>query len=109
VFSQDGEDGIILEILRRVGVKSRRFLEIGVGNGLENNTAFLLYQGWSGMWIEASERNIEQIARTSARHRGGDELKAAHATANIGTCRDLSDDVDLFSIDIDRNVSRVGA
>src|SRR5215210_7193208 len=51
VFSQNGEDGIIGEIFRRIGTRSRRFIEIGVGNGLENNTAFLLAQGWLGGWI----------------------------------------------------------
>jgi hypothetical protein len=111
VYSQDGEDGIILEIFRRIGVRSRRFLEIGVGNGLENNTAFLLCQGWSGMWIDASERNIEQIRRhfRAPLTDGTLRLKAARVTAEnvVALIRDAADDVDLFSIDIDRNTYHV--
>src|ERR1700740_3619408 len=51
VFSQFGEDGIIAEIFRRVGTVNRTFLEIGIGDGLQNNTTFLLFQGWRGFWI----------------------------------------------------------
>jgi hypothetical protein len=52
VYSQADEDGILHEIFRRIGEGKRTFLELGVGNGLENNTLFLLIQGWSGIWIE---------------------------------------------------------
>jgi len=44
VTSQNGEDGIIHEIFRRIGSTDRVFAEIGVGDGNENNTAFLLTQ-----------------------------------------------------------------
>ena len=42
VHSQNEEDGIIQEIFRRIGVTNKKFIEIGVGDGLENNTLFLL-------------------------------------------------------------------
>ena len=55
VYIQDGEDGIIAEIFRRIGgPQSRVFIEIGIENGLQNNTRFLLEQVWSGLWIEGS-------------------------------------------------------
>lgn len=51
-FSQFDEDGITLEILKRIDVGSNpNFLEIGVGNGLENNTLLLATLGWHGIWI----------------------------------------------------------
>ena len=37
--SQNGEDGIIHEIFRRIGTTTKVFAEVGVGNGCENNTA----------------------------------------------------------------------
>ena len=46
VFSQNGEDGIIEEILSRIGVTIGYFVEFGAGNGLQNNTAYLLTKGW---------------------------------------------------------------
>ena len=50
-FSQSDEDGITLEILRRLQINNGQFVEFGVGNGLENNTLVLLAHGWSGGWI----------------------------------------------------------
>jgi len=50
-FSQTDEDGITLEIVKRLGMKDGIFAELGVGNGLENNTLILLASGWRGFWI----------------------------------------------------------
>lgn len=49
-FSQNDEDGILLEICRRTGIDSGVFVELGVGNGLENNSLVLLMNGWQGLW-----------------------------------------------------------
>src|SRR5437016_4741195 len=49
-FSQADEDGITLEIVRRLGITVGTFAELGVGNGLENNTLILLANGWRGFW-----------------------------------------------------------
>src|SRR5476651_691736 len=57
VFSQNQEDGMIAEVFRRIGTTSRRFIEFGVEDGLECNSAFLLLQGWRGAWIEGSAAN----------------------------------------------------
>ena len=59
VYSQSDEDGIIQEIFNRIGTKSKSFLEIGVGDGLENNTLLLLQKGWSGVWIDG-DKNFEK-------------------------------------------------
>jgi hypothetical protein len=51
VFSQNEEDGITFEILRRIGgLHGGTFAEFGVGNGFENNTLALVALGWSGFW-----------------------------------------------------------
>jgi hypothetical protein len=50
-FSQNDEDGILLEILRRIGLDKGVFVELGCGNGLENNTLILLMHGWRGAWL----------------------------------------------------------
>ena len=60
-YSQNDEDGIIQEILHRIGVVNKNFVEIGVGNGLENNTLYLLVQGWHGLWAEANPKYVKQI------------------------------------------------
>src|SRR5579864_3695637 len=61
VYSQNGEDGIIAEVFRRIGVVDRFFIEIGIGNGLENNTRFLLEQGWQGIWLDTNTEQAEQL------------------------------------------------
>lgn len=50
-FSQTDEDGITLEIVKRLGIANGTFVELGVGDGLENNTLILLAMGWRGFWI----------------------------------------------------------
>ena len=51
VYSQNDEDGITFEILRRIGITQGVFAEFGVGNGVENNTLALAAAGWSGIWV----------------------------------------------------------
>lgn len=56
VFSPNGEDGILCELLARVGAEDRHFIETGVGSGIEGSCIFLAeVLGWKGLWIEPSE------------------------------------------------------
>ncbi|OEU66622.1 MAG: hypothetical protein BBJ57_02495 [Desulfobacterales bacterium PC51MH44] len=61
VYSQNGEDGIIEEIFNRIGTRNKFFVEFGVENGLQNNTAYLLTKDWTGCWIEANEAWVKEI------------------------------------------------
>mgnify|MGYP001208652490 CR=1 FL=1 len=54
-FSQNGEDGILSEILHRIGTKTKWFVEIGSGDGRENNTRLLLELDWRGVWIDGDK------------------------------------------------------
>src|SRR5262249_44479602 len=72
VYSQADEDGILEEILKRVDIPRGRFLEIGAGDGLENNTAYLLAKGWEGVWVEADPKRYNPIKA------GLSELIASH-------------------------------
>jgi hypothetical protein len=109
VYSQTDEDGIIAEIFRRIGTEVRAFIEIGAGDGLENNTANLLLQGWQGAWIETNPRRYRVIEE---RHRRA----LADGRLVLGTTRITPDNVkpeiakltgdqkvDLLSLDIDGN------
>jgi hypothetical protein len=55
VYSQNEEDGITFEILRRIGLQTGTFAEFGVGNGTENNTLSLAAAGWRGFWVGAED------------------------------------------------------
>jgi hypothetical protein len=50
-FSQSDEDGLTLEIIRRLEIKDGTYCEYGVGNGAENNTLILAALGWRGFWV----------------------------------------------------------
>jgi hypothetical protein len=65
VYSQNDEDGITFEIVRRIGIANGVFAEFGVGNGVENNTLALAAAGWSGVWIGANDLAFETNPRPS--------------------------------------------
>ena len=109
VFSQNGEDGILREVFRRIGTTDRTFLEFGVGDGQRNNTTFLLTQGWRGWWIEGDERSAAAIRRVFARPLAGSQLALLHwmvTAENIAEAfrrLQVPAEIDLLSLDIDRN------
>jgi hypothetical protein len=62
-FSQTDEDGITLEILRRIGAMGAGgYAEFGVGNGTENNTLILAALGWSGFWVGGEQLAFNHLA-----------------------------------------------
>ena len=109
IYSQNDEDGIIREIFRRIGTTTKTFVEIGAGNGLENNTISLLFEGWKGLWIEASPQHVEKIERClpGTIKRGDLALVQARVTkANVNELLSSfmrKTELDLLSIDIDGN------
>jgi hypothetical protein len=55
-FSQADQDGITLEILKRMGaIDGGSYAEFGVGDGTENNTLILAAMGWKGFWVGAQD------------------------------------------------------
>lgn len=60
VFSQSDEDGITIEILRRIDrLDSGVYAEFGVGDGVENNTLVLAALGWRGFWVGGQDLAIK--------------------------------------------------
>lgn len=108
-YSQNGEDGIIREIFNRIGYTNRNFVEIGASNGKENNTAFLLSQGWSGIWIDGSKKNCVQAKQLFSLLVDEKKLDILQAYVDKDNIEDLlrshrvSSGLDLLSIDIDGN------
>lgn len=108
-FSQYDEDGIIEEIFNRIGTEECRFCEIGVGGiqNLENNTMQLLLKGWKGVWLEASNKNCNEIRDHLKRNPDIKEyLNLIESVVTAKNIKRLSADndistVDLLSIDID--------
>jgi len=113
VFSQNGEDGIISEILRRVGTTDRFFVEIGAGHGLEGNTAYLLRKGWKGIWLEADPRAVRSIHTHFAAELESGQLRLVHSfvtrenAPRLLSGAHVPNELDVLSIDVDRNTSHV--
>jgi len=108
-YSQNDEDGVLAEIFRRIGVRHRSFVEFGCGNGMENNTLYLLSQGWHGLWIDGSQDNAATIQRAYAPLIAQNQLQFScsfitrdNINELIGTAQ-LGPEIDLLSIDLDGN------
>lgn len=108
-YSQFGEDGFLEEIFNRIGISSKYFVEFGVGNGLENNSCFLLVNGWTGLWIEGSTNSCQEIEDSFKRFISDKKLKIQQSFITAENIEDIFKknnvpvDFDLLSIDIDGN------
>lgn len=106
VFSQNGEDGVLQEILHRIGVRGRFFVEIGAHATEANCLVLADILGWSGCFFESDGEHLEHLRR---KYEGIDAVTvvAARVTAdNIDALLDRCDvapDVDVLSIDVDGN------
>lgn len=106
VTSQNGEDGIIAELFRRIGVSNRFFVEFGAADGAQCNTAQLARAGWSGLMLEVDEWKHSELA---ARYRGNSGIRTqqtfvtAENIASIFAGNEVPSEFDLLSIDIDGN------
>jgi hypothetical protein len=107
VFSQNGEDGILEEIFRRIGIETRFFVEFGVESGAQCNCARLaVEEGWRGLFLEADPTDFERLAE---RYRGQEGVRCARAVVTSANIERLLEEngvprsFDLLSIDIDGN------
>ncbi|MEK7137938.1 MAG: hypothetical protein AAB787_00365 [Patescibacteria group bacterium] len=112
VYSKHGGDGILAYIFSKIGVTNRTFVEIGVENGLECNTANLSFNfGWNGLLIDANEDWIRSAQNFYQKKLGNFSTKikmiAEFVTAeNINQLikrGGMQGEIDLLSIDIDSN------
>lgn len=109
VFSQNGEDGLLAEVFKRIGVTNRCFVEFGVGDGLENNTAYLLMNGWTGLWIEIDQHSCHMIETGLQRIIRSKRLIVKNSRVSVENVERLFAEAnvpaqfDLLSIDIDGN------
>ena len=112
VYSKHGGDGILAYIFSKIGVANHTFVEMGVENGRECNTANLsLNFGWKGLMIDANEEWIR-----SAKNFFKERLGSLFDNVKLVTCfitaeninqllvsNGYKGEVDILSIDIDGN------
>ena len=107
VYSQNGEDGILAEIFRRIGTEARYFVEFGVETGAQCNCARLaIEEKWSGLFMEAHPPYYQELAERYRPYPGVHCLQQVITSANIEGLlaeQEVPRDFDLLSIDIDGN------
>jgi hypothetical protein len=112
IYSKYGNDGLLFYLFSLVGAISRTFVEIGVEDGKECNTASLsLDFGWQGAIIDADEVGLEKAGRFY-REKLGDRVSRVKIIRSFVTAENINElmtdngirgEVDLLSIDIDGN------
>ena len=113
VYGQVDEDGLIENIFQRIGEGGRTFVEIGCGNGSENNTHYLALKGWQGVWVDGSDENVGHIGKFIPLDSPRLLVQQMFVTReNIAAAMSkwvarLGGTVDLFSLDIDGNDAAV--
>jgi hypothetical protein len=111
VHSQNGEDGILAEVFRRIGITNGTFCEFGAWDGKHLSNCYALYElGWSGFYIEGNSDRFEDLRANVSDERvepilayvrtdGDSTLEAILARTRRFQAGQTS--LDLLSIDID--------
>jgi hypothetical protein len=62
VYSQNGEDGLLEEVFRRIGTTNKQCFECGAADGKWfSNTRKLIDEGWSALLIEEDPKNWPEL------------------------------------------------
>jgi len=104
VFSQNGEDGVIQEIMHRVGTSSRSFVEFGAASFEANCILLADVFSWQGLFIDASKRQFSRLYRKYGAISGVTVLNARATPENIEALfadAGIPLEPDVLSIDID--------
>jgi hypothetical protein len=110
VFSQNGEDGILLYIFSLIGTTNKICLEICAADGIQCNSAnLILNHGWTGLLVDGDEAAIKRGKGFYSGHPDTFSFppKLAHAWVERETVNALiakhgiSGEIDLLSIDLD--------
>lgn len=106
VFSQNGEDGVVVELLNRIGVGPGFFVEFGIGDGTEGNCVWLAdVAGWSGLFLEPDPGAFSALAHKYAGTRVqvlAEPVTPSSLQTQLDRCG-VPAEFDLLSIDIDGN------
>jgi methyltransferase FkbM-like protein len=111
ITSQNGEDGLLEEIFRRLGDKNRWCLEVGAWDGehFSNTCVFWRDRGWSAVLIECNDESFGGLKNNT---RAFPKVHVYHRRVTIAGENSLDSllqeagaprEIDLVSIDIDGN------
>jgi hypothetical protein len=113
IHSQNGEDGIIHEILNRLGLgeyKNLWCVEFGAWDGIHlSNTFALVEDGWNAVYIEGESNRYQDLLKTKQKFSKIFSVEAfvarypdeVNSLDNILAKTNIPNDFELLSIDID--------
>lgn len=108
VYSQGGDDGVIVEIFRRIQPVSRFCVEFGAGDGIScSNTANLWHGAWQAFLVEVNPALYEQAQKNTSGFRCSLQCAKVDPDGNrsIDALLDYSGHkdrhIDFMSIDVD--------
>jgi hypothetical protein len=110
VYSQNGEDGIIQEILNRLEIKQGTACEFGAWDGiyLSNTYNLVKHHGWDVVYIEGDPEKYKTLRQTADKRHPHIypinkmvEISGENSFDNLVKDSFLPIDFDLLSIDID--------
>ncbi len=100
-YSQNGEEGVLNEILNRIKSVNKLCVEIGANNGIWlSNTAWLIKEkGFTGLMVEADYDLWEQCCKNWA---GNERVRSTCSMVNPSNINAfVVDDIDVLSVDVD--------
>ena len=109
VYSQNGEDGIIEELLKRLNISDGWVCEFGAWDGIHlSNTFNLVKKGFKAVYIEGDDNKYKDLLTTVKTYSNIIPIKAfvnhkdtPNLLDNILKKTDIPTDFDILSIDID--------
>lgn len=113
VYSQNGEDGILLEILRRIGsvAEGRWCVEFGAWDGKHLSNTFNLVNsyGWNAIYIEGDAEKFRDLRQTATEFRKihpilswvGRSESGGSTLDELLSKTEIPLEYDLLSVDID--------
>lgn len=113
IYSQNGEDGIINEILKRIGKELDKgwCVEFGAWDGIYISNTFALVErkNWNAIYIEGSKERYKDLLVTAKKYKNitpinkfvEQKRNQENSLDNILSQTSLPEDYDLLSIDID--------
>jgi len=108
-YSQNGEDGILEELLKRLDIKNGWVCEFGAWDGKHlSNTFFLIESGFKGVFIEGDsqkfkdlEKTVSEFSRIIPINSYVDYNNNENSLDNLLKRTEIPNDFDVLSIDID--------
>jgi hypothetical protein len=109
IHSQNGEDGVLAEILKRLGIQEGWCVEFGAWDGQYlSNTFALTERGWQAVYLEGDRTRYEDLRVTTAAFSESVTTLNAYVAAEgdqsldvLLSSTELPRDFDVLSIDID--------